>query len=287
MKQHNLLTGFALFLALNTFFFAAPVMSQRISDADVATHHIKAQAGDAQAQFLLGVMYEKGRGIAQDPVKAANWYRKAAQQDHIIAQLSLGNLYDKGLGVRQSYAEARTWYTKAAVLGNPEAMYFLGSMYYNGDGLEKDLKTALAWLQRSAEQNYPMANMAVAQVSAELAAQDAGSLALPPTTTSDKAPAAIAPTSETGDQAILPLSGYAVQVSSFKTEDQAHGHWQKLQKKKPGLFADTKAIIHKKEFESGRVFYRLNAALFPKNAEANKYCNTLKNQGVDCLVVKY
>ena len=39
-----------------------------------------AQKGDVGAQFQLGVMYEYGRGVAQDNAEAALWYRKAAQK---------------------------------------------------------------------------------------------------------------------------------------------------------------------------------------------------------------
>ena len=35
-------------------------------------------AGDADAQFNLGVMYAQGRGVVRDDVQAIVWYRKAA-----------------------------------------------------------------------------------------------------------------------------------------------------------------------------------------------------------------
>ncbi|MFW9297617.1 tetratricopeptide repeat protein, partial [Glaesserella parasuis] len=39
-----------------------------------------AEQGDAVAQFNLGVMYDKGRGVNQDYHQAAKWYQKAAEQ---------------------------------------------------------------------------------------------------------------------------------------------------------------------------------------------------------------
>ena len=36
-----------------------------------------AEDGNADAQFNLGVMYSKGRGVEQDYARAAHWYRKA------------------------------------------------------------------------------------------------------------------------------------------------------------------------------------------------------------------
>ncbi len=37
-----------------------------------------AEQGDAQAQFNLGVMYERGRGVPQDFIRAHMWYNVAA-----------------------------------------------------------------------------------------------------------------------------------------------------------------------------------------------------------------
>ena len=39
-----------------------------------------AQAGEARAQFHLGVLYERGWGVPQDFREAARWYRKAAEE---------------------------------------------------------------------------------------------------------------------------------------------------------------------------------------------------------------
>lgn len=37
-----------------------------------------AQAGDSRAQFLLGLCYRTGKGVAQDPANAVRWLEKAA-----------------------------------------------------------------------------------------------------------------------------------------------------------------------------------------------------------------
>jgi TPR repeat protein/CHAT domain-containing protein len=50
----------------------------------------KAERGDAEAQFNLGLMYQKGEGVAQNDVEAAKWFRKAAEQGHAAASGSLG-----------------------------------------------------------------------------------------------------------------------------------------------------------------------------------------------------
>src|SRR5687767_7686360 len=45
-----------------------------------------AEEGDAEAQFLLGTMYDKGQGVEEDPEHAATWYTLAANQSHAAAQ---------------------------------------------------------------------------------------------------------------------------------------------------------------------------------------------------------
>ena len=39
-----------------------------------------AEQGDAEAQFNLGVMYQKGNGVKQDNKQAAKWFALAAKQ---------------------------------------------------------------------------------------------------------------------------------------------------------------------------------------------------------------
>src|SRR5262245_50453051 len=72
-----------------------------------------AEAGDAQAQYYVGEIYEKGLGIAPDYAQAAAWYRKAADQGLAQAQINLGFLCEKGLGVPQDSRQALEWYRKA------------------------------------------------------------------------------------------------------------------------------------------------------------------------------
>ena len=73
------------------------------------------------AQFMLGLCYYYGRGVARDYGEAVNLYRKAAEQGDADAQNNLGNCYYYGNGVAQDYGEAVKWYRKAAAQGYEEA----------------------------------------------------------------------------------------------------------------------------------------------------------------------
>ena len=66
-------------------------------------------------------MYYNGDGVAKDDAKAAEWYRKAAEQGNAFAQYKLGDMYDKGEGVAKDAAKAKEWWQKAADQGNDAA----------------------------------------------------------------------------------------------------------------------------------------------------------------------
>ena len=111
-----------------------------------------AAKGDPNAQFLLGMLYDAGKGVPQDQKTAASWYRKAAEQKHQIAQLFLGVMLFAGQGVKQDYKEAARWLRAPAESGSNEAQFYMGSMYAAGNGVKKDEAEAIRWLQKSAEQ---------------------------------------------------------------------------------------------------------------------------------------
>lgn len=77
-----------------------------------------AEQGNSAAQFNVGVLYEKGLGVAQDLSAAARWYRKAAEQGDVEAQYDVARLYETGSGVAKDLDEARRWY--ARVLASPQ-----------------------------------------------------------------------------------------------------------------------------------------------------------------------
>ena len=91
--------------------------------------------GLARAEYNLGVMYDKGRGVPQDYLEAMKWFRKAAEQNHAKAQYNIGFMYERGQGVPQNYHGAMNWYRKAADQGDAAAQTNVGSMYATGRGV--------------------------------------------------------------------------------------------------------------------------------------------------------
>lgn len=101
-----------------------------------------ANQGDAQAQFNLGYMYNKGKGVRQDYSQAVYWFQKPANQGYADAQNNLGIMYADGKGVNQDYNQAFNWFQKSANQDYAEAQYNLGLMYENGQGVRQNKVTA-------------------------------------------------------------------------------------------------------------------------------------------------
>jgi len=108
----------------------------------------------AWAQYNLGLMYQKGEGVARSDAEAAHWYRLAAAQGFADAQLRLADLYYLGQGIQQSYMQAALWYRRAAEQGNARAQFQLGHLYDVGRGIEPDYTQYRYWTRMAAEQGH-------------------------------------------------------------------------------------------------------------------------------------
>ncbi len=84
-----------------------------------------AEAGDAQAQIMLGEAYNAGVGVEQDYEQAVYWHQEAAEQGHADAQFQMGSNYSYGIGVEQDGEQAAYWWKKAAEQGHVTAKFML------------------------------------------------------------------------------------------------------------------------------------------------------------------
>jgi localization factor PodJL len=111
-----------------------------------------AAAGDAHAQYELGVRFAEGRFGPRDQAKAIEWLTKSAAQNFAPAQYRLGVVFEKGVGAARDSERARALYTAAAESGNIRAMHNLGALLADGgaDG-KPDYAGAARWFKRAAE----------------------------------------------------------------------------------------------------------------------------------------
>ncbi|KXU34476.1 hypothetical protein AXK11_08390 [Cephaloticoccus primus] len=155
------LFGFLLLLAVTLI---VPSRAQQ-QPANVAALQERANAGDPEALFLLGTLYESGQvGGRADPAKAAELYRRAADLGLPHAQFNLGNMYAAGHGVTADPFESIMWLRRAADAGLPEAQFNLAVAYEQGHGVRADLATARRWYEAAAKQDYPEAQYNLAMM---------------------------------------------------------------------------------------------------------------------------
>jgi hypothetical protein len=111
----------------------------------------RAQKGDLESQYLLGIAYLNGEGVSQNGAEAFKWVRTAAEHGHAKAQFDMGELY-RARG--NNHAEAVKWYRMAAKQGNTDAQFALGLIYGFGQGVPKDCVEAVKWYRMAAEQGH-------------------------------------------------------------------------------------------------------------------------------------
>jgi uncharacterized protein len=144
----------------------------------VAETKIKAEAGDAAAQYAFGRAYEDGQGVPQDDEKAVLWYRKSADQGFAKAQTALGLMYRLGHGVEQDKTEAVRWYQKAAKQQDPAALFNLAAAHYNGDGVGPNTWTAYKYFLIARKAGSKPAEDGVNRIAATLRPDEIGTAML-------------------------------------------------------------------------------------------------------------
>ena len=114
----------------------------------------RALQGNTEAQVALGERYERGReGALQDYLEAVKWYRAAAEQGLPLAQYLLGYMYEIGRGVPQDYVQAHTWYNLYSAGGAKDGSTMRDDLAENmtGEQLAEAQRLATAWKPKTWE----------------------------------------------------------------------------------------------------------------------------------------
>ncbi len=113
-----------------------------------------AAAQNAAARCNLGLCYELGRGVEKNNVLASMHYEFAARGGDAIAQCSLANCYEYSIGVPKNLERAFYYYDLSARQHNPRAQFHLGQCYEYGKGTQENKKQAFEYYKLAAEQKY-------------------------------------------------------------------------------------------------------------------------------------
>lgn len=116
-----------------------------------------AEAGDAKAQYNIGLMFLNGLGLERNAIYARELFLAAARQGLDDAQYNLGLIFFEGISVFRSSREAYQWWSLAAEQNHAAAQFNLGYLYIFGMGTPRDTDKGMALWEASAQNGYQQA----------------------------------------------------------------------------------------------------------------------------------
>ena len=152
----------------------------------------RANNGDLEAQYKLGLEYISGISVKKDLALAEKWLKESAKNGYLYAEAAIGVMYmnignyekafnillnvaQKGnmnaqsnlalfylrgvpsIGISQDLEKAAYWLELAAAQGEVVAMYNLGNLLLKASGAQKDIARGLELLEETANTGYPPA----------------------------------------------------------------------------------------------------------------------------------
>ena len=118
-------------------------------------YRIASEAGFAEAQLGLGVLYYDGHGVLQNYTMAFELFNKAAAAEAPItaarAMANVGAMYADGRGVAKDDAKSLDFEEKSVEAGNPRALELIAIHYFNGAGVARDYQMAAQYLQQAVD----------------------------------------------------------------------------------------------------------------------------------------
>ena len=108
----------------------------------------------AEPCFVLGELYETGKGGSRDRTLAARYYKWACNQGWGEACERRGDLLHHGVGVRLDDEGAVAMYQKGCDQGNTNTCYKAGVILDEGTVIERDAERALKLFKLSCDKNH-------------------------------------------------------------------------------------------------------------------------------------
>jgi len=116
----------------------------------VSETHKKAEEGDAQSQFMYGLLLAGVPQLGHKRGEALPWFLKAAQSGDRQAQYEIGSSLLVGHGCQCEENKALIWLERAAQADQSNAQVTLAQLALRGTPDAEDLKRAKFWLERAA-----------------------------------------------------------------------------------------------------------------------------------------
>lgn len=159
---------------------AAPIKQALPQPNSLTTLQYAAESGHPVAQWKLGRMYASGDGVAQNDLRAFEYFSRiasahaedspSAPQATIVANafVALGRYYLDGIPnskVKADAERAREMFAYAAsYFGNADAQYDLARLYLGGVGIARDPRYGTRWLGLAAQKGQHQAQALLGQI---------------------------------------------------------------------------------------------------------------------------
>src|SRR5271156_5579407 len=167
MRKHSGLLLFVLFLLSSVSLSAqtpstatrlvseTPARLKTFTPSDVTKIATHAEAGDAEAQYWLGQIYEDGHLVKKDDELARKWTEKSADQYFEAAEYAMLRWAGR------DRVKEELWLHRAAEDGEAHAGFWFGEAYEHNKFGTTDLVEAAKWFRMSAEQGDPDAQVSL------------------------------------------------------------------------------------------------------------------------------
>lgn len=131
-------------------------------------YNILLEKGNGRGAYMLGILYQKGKGVNINYPMAFNCFLKADELEFSKAPNALGLCYKNGLGVDYDPEKSIRYFEKGVKLNHTISIVNLGKIYYTGEIVQKDFNKAEKLFKKAIEFGHPTARYMLCELYREI-----------------------------------------------------------------------------------------------------------------------
>ena len=79
---------------------------------------------------------------------------------------------------------------------------------------------------------------------------------------------------------------FLVQISAVRTQAAADEAWSRVATRHPDIFSGARKLIERADLRASGIFFRVRAGRFDTRDDASKFCESYKQTGGDCIIIR-
>jgi hypothetical protein len=161
LKQHPKLVNYANYFLALVLEFGYHSKDEHGKNLPKAFQHMKSAAdgGFPPAECSLGLMYDRGIGVAVNQSEGFKWFRRSADANYLPALHNTAHSLQVGDGCTLNLVESARFYQRAVDGGYVSSMVNLAILCRDGHGVPKNVNKAFQLFQQGAVKGCPVAQM--------------------------------------------------------------------------------------------------------------------------------